>query len=188
MPHVTHKNDAVIYPQIAYTHQSGNTLAYVTVLDEMWEVHCDQHVRVKWGKEWSRLHCEVQMTVQDLRYDQNGLVLWIHGEFAIMGVGTSPDDNILRHETLLVPFTSMILRPAASAPKEQPVSPAPLPPAPGEKWAQTGDWQAEWLANPLGHKATTKQEYDGLIRVHGRVWWFRKMLFPYPSSTPLAQI
>ncbi|MDR7318225.1 hypothetical protein [Brevibacillus nitrificans] len=185
MPAVASKNDAVIYPQIKYAKKPGKTLIYTTVLEEMWEVHWEQFVQVKWSHSWSQMHCEAQMTVKDTRHDESGSMLWINGDFVLIGVGTTTSDSILRHETVHIPFSSMVLRPATTPVKSTPASSMNLPPIPIEKWVQTGDWRVDWLAKPF-HQDDSAISEEGIIQIHGRVWWFQKQLFPIYASIPIS--
>ncbi|RNB90917.1 hypothetical protein EDM59_00595 [Brevibacillus nitrificans] len=184
-PAVASKNDAVIYPQIKYAKKPGKTLIYTTVLDEMWEVHWEQFVQVKWNHNWSQMHCEAQMIVKDTRHDESGSMLWIHGDFMLIGVGTTTSDSILRHETVHLPFSSMVLRPATTSVKSTPASSMNLPPIPIEKWVQTGDWRVDWLAKPF-HQDDAASHEEGIIQIQGRVWWFQKQLFPIYASIPIS--
>lgn len=184
LPEVTSKNDAVIYPQIKYAKKPGKTLIYTTVLDEVWEVHWEQFIQVKWSHTWSQMHCEAQMTVKDTRHDESGSMLWIHGDFVLIGVGTTTSDSILRHETIHIPFATTVLRPATTLSKSTTASTISLPPSPNEKWVQTGDWHVEWLAKPFRHDNLTNDE-EGIIQIAGRVWWFQKQLFPVYATLPI---
>lgn len=181
------KNDAMIYPHIAYASSPNRLLVRVTVVEEVWEVQWEQRVRIKWSRPWARVDIEVRMSATELRYDQSGSTLWIEGEMIVTGTGTALGDAVVRHETVLLPFSATVLRPAATASPQKNVPPLSLPPYPEERWAEAGDWKMTWLSNPLA-ACSSNREQEGLILICGRVWWFRKQFLPLSgpeSGAPL---
>ncbi|MDF2683229.1 MAG: hypothetical protein K0R47_4419 [Brevibacillus sp.] len=180
LPAVYSKNNVVAHPKIAYSQDTNRPLILQSVLMEIWDVQWEHTVKVKWGCEWLWHRREVQMTVKDSRHDQAGSTLLVTGDFVLVGEGASANDPTLRHETVLIPFTSTILRPFTLPKTELIHSPSPLP-YPNNIWVQTSDWNVMWAESPL-RKGT--HEEHGVLCITGRAWWFQKQLLSLDHTQP----
>lgn len=179
LPALYSKNGVVTHPKIAYTQEVNRSLILHSVLLEIWDVEWNHPVSVHWGCEWLWHRCEVQISVTDCRHDQTGSLLWLTGDFILTGVGAPHDDPALRHETIMIPFTTTILRPS-SLPKAKIVQNPSLPPYPNSIWIEASDWNVSWVESPL--RMDTHEEH-GVFCITGRVWWFQKQLVPLDSSS-----
>lgn len=171
-------NDPVVFPNISFTDQKNRSFMQVSMLEEIWEVNWEHPVHVKWGRKWSSVHYEIQIDVKEVRHDQSGGILWIRGEIQFTGLGMVDSTSKIQHETLFIPFTATVLHPTFEMPIEDNELPQDLPTYNDSMWTESGNWRAELIANPIKMELSEKDEYDGIIRITGRVWWFRKKLIP----------
>lgn len=177
-PEASLNNDPVSYPNIFFHVQKNGAYIQVDLLEEIWDVDWEHSLQVKWGRKWSDIRYEIQIAVKEVRHDLNGAILLVSGEIQLRGIGSSEGTDKLHHETLFFPFSSTVLHPSFQKSMEYTEVPVDIPDYNQNLWTETGDWRAELVANPIRMEASDKGEYYGMIRITGRVWWFRKQLIP----------
>lgn len=171
--------EELIQAKVIYTENTGKAMMQIAMLEEIWDVEWVQSIRVPWKLAWKEMEWQTKIDVHTIRYNDSKKIISIVGDLEVKALGITHESQKLEHETIRIPFSSTVRRPAAL--KEFYVTgnqPGSEITCPANRWVEGADWQVSMMADPLMCATEGLHEFSGQAAIRGRVWWYRKQIIP----------